>query len=95
MSTIHISQDEAISNFNEVIAKVRAGEVIRIDEDARTIAVIHAPFHFDQPRLLSEVIAGLRENDRLSMLDDKFGEDVEAGIHGRAGERLIDPWESS
>ncbi len=95
MLTTHIAQDEAISNFGGVIARVRAGEEICIDDDASTIAVVHAPFRYQQPRLLSEAIRGLENGGSPVLLDAKFGDDVEEGIRSREQERLIHPWESS
>jgi antitoxin (DNA-binding transcriptional repressor) of toxin-antitoxin stability system len=58
MATIHISQAEAASKFGELISRVRAGQEVRIDDDVTTIAVLRAPLGCEQPRLLSEIVAG-------------------------------------
>jgi antitoxin (DNA-binding transcriptional repressor) of toxin-antitoxin stability system len=94
MAVIHISQEEAASNFAELIAKARAGEEVHIDEDVRTIAILRAPKGYEEPRLLSEIVAGFSGSSLVATIDPHFAADVEAGIRGHACERLIDPWES-
>ena len=94
MAIIHISQTEAASNFAELISRVRAGEEVHIEEDVTTIAVLHAPKKYEEPRLLSEIVAAFAGNDSGEPIDAGFTADVREGIRSHVYERLIDPWES-
>jgi len=94
MAVIHIPEAEAAHNLTGLLAKVRAGEDVIIESDVDAFSVVRARKAKLQPRLLSEVLEGLRRNAANNLLDDQFGNDVEAGIKSHEHERLIDPWES-
>lgn len=91
MAVIHISREEAASSFTELIAKADAGEEVRIHEDVRTIAVLRAPKGYEEPRLLSEIVARFACSSSVATTDPHFATDIDAGIRGHAHERLIDP----
>ena len=75
---IHISELEAASNFARLLARLRTGEEIIIEDDSRPVAVVHPA---DPPlRLLSESLRLARERGSKATLDGDFGRDVEAGI---------------
>lgn len=97
MATTHISVEDAAAEFPRLLAKVRAGEEVLIDEDVTTVAVMRSPHRHEEPRLLSEVLAGLAAESKehsMSAADESFADDVENAVRGHAHERLIDPWES-
>jgi len=75
---IHISELEAANRFAKLLAHLRAGEEIIIEDDARPVAVVHPV----EPslRLLSESLRLAREHGSTSTLDEDFAKDVEEGI---------------
>jgi len=80
---IHISELEAANRFATLLARLRAGEEIIIEDDSRPVAVVHAA---EPPvRLLSESLRLAREHGSTATLDQDFAKDVEAGIasHGQ------------
>ncbi len=76
---IHMSEEEATSNFASVLARVRAGTEVVIDSasDNVPIAVIHPPIPVR--RSLSSCIA-LLSKDSSAIMDCDFARDVEAAI---------------
>jgi antitoxin (DNA-binding transcriptional repressor) of toxin-antitoxin stability system len=74
---IHISEAEALSNFADVLARVRAGAEVVIESGKLPVAVIHAPI--PPRRTISECIALLPEGSKATM-DAEFAKDVEASI---------------
>lgn len=76
-STIHISEAEAASDFPSLLARVRAGAEVIIEQDARPIAVLR-PVESPRPgRLLSESIALAEAHGSTVTLDGGFGRDLE------------------
>ena len=94
MAIIHISEAEAARDLPGLLAKVRAGEEIRIDSGAETVAVIKAPGMDAKPRTTSEAIRRSKERGSTITLDEQWGRDLEEIIEMHSNERLIDPWES-
>jgi prevent-host-death family protein len=92
--TIHISEAEAVSNFADVLARVRAGAEIVIGDEARPVAVVRSA----EPhvRLLSESIAlakaHAKELGYEPTLDPDFAADLEDIIKSRKP-REISSWE--
>jgi antitoxin (DNA-binding transcriptional repressor) of toxin-antitoxin stability system len=76
---IHISEEEAASDFASVLARVRAGAevVIESGSDKLPLAVVHSPV--PPRRTISECIALLPE-DSTAVMDADFARDVEAAI---------------
>jgi antitoxin (DNA-binding transcriptional repressor) of toxin-antitoxin stability system len=74
---IHISEAEAASDFAALMARVRAGAEIIIENGARPVAVLHAA----EPvrRTISECIALLPEGSTAT-IDPDFAKDVEAAV---------------
>jgi antitoxin (DNA-binding transcriptional repressor) of toxin-antitoxin stability system len=74
---IHISEAEASSDFARLLARVRAGEEIIIENGDRPVAVLHPadPVH----RTISECIA-LLPQDSTATVDPDFAKDVEAAV---------------
>jgi antitoxin (DNA-binding transcriptional repressor) of toxin-antitoxin stability system len=76
---IHISEAEATSDFAALMARVRAGAKVIIEDGARPVAVLHAA----EParRTISECIALAKaheeETGKAPVLDADFAEDVE------------------
>src|SRR6266513_469256 len=74
---IHISEAEAASKLASLMARVRAGAEVIIENDARPVAVLHPA----EPvrRTISECIALLPE-DSMATIDPDFAKDVEEAI---------------
>ncbi len=76
---IHISEAEAASDFAALIARVRAGAMVIIENGARPVAVLQGA----EPvrRTISECIALAKshevETGKTPVLDPDFAEDVE------------------
>lgn len=74
---IHLA--EAASDFAGLLARVRAGAEIVIENDKEPVAVIHAPA--PSRRSLSECIALLPEKSTAT-IDADFAKDVKAAVEG-------------
>jgi antitoxin (DNA-binding transcriptional repressor) of toxin-antitoxin stability system len=80
-NVIRISEAEASStNVATLLARVRAGAEIIIENDTRPVAVLHAADPIR--RTISECIALLPE-DSTATIDPEFSKDVEAAIESR------------
>lgn len=88
---LHISEEEAASNFLSVLARVRAGAEVIIESgrDKRPIAVVHLPV--PPRRTISECIALAKEHEERTgespVMDADFAADVEEVIRNRK------PWD--
>lgn len=93
---VHISEAEALSNFADVLARVRAGAEVVIERDARAVAVVRPAGNEFRPRLLSESIALAKKHaEELGYeptLDPDFAADLEEIIKSRKP-REISSWE--
>ena len=76
---IHISEEEAASDFASVLARVRMGAEVVIESESGKlpVAVIHLPV--PPRRTISECIALLPE-DSSAVMDADFARDIEAAI---------------
>lgn len=74
---IHISEAEAKGNFAAIMARVREGAEVVIENNARPVAVVSPA----EPvrRTLSECIALLPEDSKAT-IDADFAKDVEAAV---------------
>jgi len=82
---IHISELEAAGHFAALLARLRAGEEIVIEDDTRPVAVVHPA----EPmrRTISESIAlaeaHAKESGHKPTMDPDFAEDLEEIIRSR------------
>jgi len=82
---IHISEAEAVSDFAALMARVRAGAKVIIENGARPVAVLHAA----EPvrRSVSECIALAKtheeETGKAPVLDPDFARDLEEIVNQR------------
>ena len=74
---IHISEAEAASDFAGLLARVRAGAEVVIENGNHPVAVIHAPA--PPRRSISECIA-LLPAESTATIDADFAKDVKAAI---------------
>ncbi len=82
---IHISEEEAASDFASVLARVRAGAEVVIESDKLPVAVIHPPVPLR--RTISECIALAKKREEETgespVLDPDFAADVEKIVRNR------------
>jgi len=74
---IHISEEEAVSDFASLLARVRAGAEVIIEHGAQPVAVLK-PIAVRPGRLLSESIALAEAHGSTATLDGVFPADLEA-----------------
>jgi prevent-host-death family protein len=77
---IHISEAEAASDFASLMARVRSGTEVVIEDNARAVAVV-LPVAEPSVRLLSESLRLAREHGSTATLDRDFGHDLEEIIN--------------
>ncbi len=78
MAVIHMSEAEVVRDIATVLAQVRQGSEIIIEQNHRPVAVIRP----SKPtgRMTSEVIADLKARASNAVIDDDFAHDIEEGI---------------
>jgi antitoxin (DNA-binding transcriptional repressor) of toxin-antitoxin stability system len=75
MAVIHISEADAARDFASLMARVREGSEVVIENGARAIAIVR-PADTRPGRLLSESIAAAEARDSKVTLDKDFGRDL-------------------
>ncbi len=78
MAVVHMSEADVVKDIAAVLAKVRQGSEIVIEHGNRPVAVIKP----SKPvgRMISEVIAELKDRGAEAIMDDDFARDIEEGI---------------
>jgi len=78
MAVVHMSEADVVKDIVAVLAKVRQGSEIVIEQGNRPVAVIKP----SKPagRMISEVIADLKARGSEATMDDDFARDIEEGI---------------
>ena len=77
MATIHISAAEAARDFAGLLARVRAGAEVVIEDGPLAVAVLHAP---TSPRRSIEECIALLPADSPATIDEDFASDVAAAV---------------
>jgi antitoxin (DNA-binding transcriptional repressor) of toxin-antitoxin stability system len=85
MAQLHITEAEAARDFRAVLARVRKGDEVIIDQDRHPVAVIRSLKTSGRP--ISECIASARASGSMITMDEGFAADVEAGIRAHQ-----EPW---
>jgi antitoxin (DNA-binding transcriptional repressor) of toxin-antitoxin stability system len=85
MATVRITEDELARDLHAVLARVRQGEEVIIEQDHRPVAVIRPPMRSGRP--VSDILRAARERNSTVTLDEDFGNDLEMII---ASQQL--PW---
>jgi antitoxin (DNA-binding transcriptional repressor) of toxin-antitoxin stability system len=73
MATIHISAAEAVRDFATLLARVRAGAEVVIEDGPITVAVLHTPA---PPRRSIEECVAMLSEDSPATIDEDFARDV-------------------
>lgn len=91
MAVIHISEAEAARDFAALLARVRAGAEVVIEDDARAAVVLRVAA--ERPvRRLSESLRMAKEHGSTATLDGGFAADLEAVINSHP-EPLENLWD--
>jgi hypothetical protein len=91
MAVIHISEAEAARDFAGLLARVRAGAEVVIDDDVSPSVVLRVAT--ERPvRLLSESLRLAKEHGSTTTLDAGFATDLEAVINSHP-EPLKSSWD--
>lgn len=97
MATIRISESDLARDVPGVLAKVRQGDEVIVEDDRREVAVIKSPRSAGPGRKLSECIALAKAHEaRLGsapLPDDDFAEDVRAAVEERRDAFLPPEWD--
>ena len=80
MATIRISEADAARDFAGLMAHVRLGTEVVIENEARAVAVVRPAVPTGPGRLLSEVIAAAETRGSSALLDGSFPRDVEEAV---------------
>ncbi|MGD0735864.1 MAG: hypothetical protein ABR976_11990 [Terracidiphilus sp.] len=77
MATLRISEAEAAGNFAALLARVRAGTEVVIEDGASPVAVLRAP---TPPRRSIEECMALLPADSPATIDEDFARDVATAV---------------
>jgi antitoxin (DNA-binding transcriptional repressor) of toxin-antitoxin stability system len=91
MATVHITEAELARDTHAVLAKVRAGVEVVVEQDHRPVAVIRTPHRSGRP--ISEIVRRAKERGCTVTLDPEFGKDLEAVIASHQKPWNPPPWE--
>jgi hypothetical protein len=91
MATIHISEAEAARDFAGLMARVRSGAEVVIENEAGPAVVLHVASE-PSVRVLSESLRLAKERGSTATLDGSFASDLEAVIASHL-EPLNNPWD--
>jgi antitoxin (DNA-binding transcriptional repressor) of toxin-antitoxin stability system len=89
--TVRITEAELARDTHAVLAKVREGVEVIVEQDHCPVAVIKTPKRAG--RLLSEAIALAEARGSTATLDEGFMKDVEEGIASRSQPWTPPAWE--
>jgi hypothetical protein len=78
MGMVRITEGELARDLHAVLAKVRQGLEVVIEQDHRSVAILQPPH--PSGRLVSEILRDARQRNFTVTLDEDFGADMEAII---------------
>jgi antitoxin (DNA-binding transcriptional repressor) of toxin-antitoxin stability system len=78
MAVVHMTEAEVVKDIAAVLAQVRQGVEVVVEQDHRAVAVIKPSPPVG--RLISKVIADLRARGSKAAMDEDFARDIEEGI---------------
>jgi hypothetical protein len=80
MAVIRISEADAARDFAGLMAQVRLGAEVVIENEAQAVAVVRSALPAGPGRLLSEIIAAAESRGSSALLDGGFARDLEEVI---------------
>jgi antitoxin (DNA-binding transcriptional repressor) of toxin-antitoxin stability system len=91
MATVRISETDLARDTHAVLARVREGFEVIIEQDDRPVAVIRAPNRSGRP--ISEILREAKKLESGVTLDPGFGKDLEAIIASHQEPWIPPSWE--
>ncbi len=91
MATIRISAAEAARDFPGLLARVRAGDEIVIEDPSAPPVILRPAAEPAALRRLSESLRLAKETVSMATLDGEFGKDLEAAVNSHP-EPLENRW---
>ena len=91
MAVLHMTEAEVVKDIAAVLAQVRQGVEVVVEQDHRAVAVIKPPG--PPGRMISEVIAELKARGSNAAMDEDFARDIERGIQSHREPWNPPPWE--
>jgi len=85
LAILHMTEAEVVKDIAAVLAQVRKGVEVVVEQDNRAVAVIRPPV--PAGRMISEVVADLRARGSSAVMDEDFARDIEEGIRAHR-----EPW---
>jgi hypothetical protein len=92
MAVIHIPEAEAVRDFSAVMARVRAGYLVRIDSETDSFTLLPAQEASQPPRTAPDILAALEARGSTATLAEGFADAVEEGIRAHQNEVQFNPW---
>jgi antitoxin (DNA-binding transcriptional repressor) of toxin-antitoxin stability system len=91
MAIVHMSEADVVKDIAAVLAKVREGSEIVIEQGNCPIAVIRP----SKPagRMISVIITELKARGSDATMDDDFARDIEEGIRAQRQPWIPPSWE--
>jgi antitoxin (DNA-binding transcriptional repressor) of toxin-antitoxin stability system len=86
MDIVRMSEAELARDLHAVLAKVRQGVEVVIEEDHRPVVVLKPSQPAGRP--ISDIVADLKARGSASTMDDDFANDIEEGVKAQR-----EPWE--
>ena len=80
MTTIHISEADAARDFAGLMARVRSGAEVVIENETCAVAVVR-PADPAPGRLLSDILAASEARGSSAVLDGSFARDLEEAVN--------------
>jgi antitoxin (DNA-binding transcriptional repressor) of toxin-antitoxin stability system len=77
MAKIYISETDALRDFAALLARVRAGAEVVIENGSNPVAVMHTPA---PPRRSIEECIALLPEESPAVIDEDFARDVEEAV---------------
>jgi antitoxin (DNA-binding transcriptional repressor) of toxin-antitoxin stability system len=78
MATLRITEAELARDALGILAKVREGVEVIVEQDLRPVAIIRTPESSGRP--VSEILREAKRRNSKVTLDSEFGQDLEAII---------------
>jgi antitoxin (DNA-binding transcriptional repressor) of toxin-antitoxin stability system len=75
MAVVHMSEAEVVKDIAAVLAKVRQGVEVVVEQDHRPVAVIRPSQRSGRP--ISEIVRQAKERNSSVTLDADFGTDLQ------------------
>ncbi len=76
MGTLRITEAELARDVHAILAEVRRGVEVVVEQDHRPVAVLRLPNR--SGRLISDILREARRRNSTVTLDEDFGTDLEA-----------------